>query len=427
MEEKTEVKGALTDAELDYNSMIYEKVGEFGISTGAAHIKNYADQRDYAGGREIYARLNTGESFLDCKRSFISFTVNPLQADLTTPVVDAKFGSGSAHNVIQEIIVLHQSGEELARVREAGLYNNTRAYVEKSKDWFDTVGPSQGFSSDMSADGQLIAVNDLGKRFSLPLGDVCEFFDTDVLLSPQTVSGMQLRIQTAGVGSVFSAGTLLAGYTLTNFEIHLRLIDVMDFYRRQVAEMASEGLYYYYKEQWADKTTLTTTQYNIRVDRTTEKALYAWACPRITTNLNTVGVDTMSFEKFNFASAVARVGTFRIPQREITASSVTDTNEFYMYTMDSLGYLKRNHMNPNIKLSYANHNYGSSTDQKSKAFWAVSLIRNDNLSSDGMALNNARSLNLDITFQASAVRSIDIFLVHRRNCVITLTNALTSD
>lgn len=427
---QTSKKAGVSEKEYAYmyeNKMVYEQDRYFGVTNSAYHMKQYADQRTYDGGREIYTSFNTGEAFLDPQRSWINMKINPRASD-NKAVADATFGSGSALNIFSEVLINSRGGSEISRTQEAHVYNHYRAVAEHDNNWFSNVGPLVGFPTyDSKGSPDTAAVISSAVSVKIPLCMISEFFNTNKLIPPAISSGLRIRLYTNPIGIAFAAGTALANYQILEFEWHLRVVNVMDGYRRKVSEIAaSEGLFFNYNETYQDRTASDQTQFNLRVDRATEMATHFTIVPRLTANLSDATTDSLSTSGFDYSQFSYKVGVIQMPQSPLLTSSAADISDFYAHTIDALGFMRDTYMSPSIPYSTGSFGYGNTTDTASKAIICSSLMSQDQTFS-GLLLNATRSLNIDLRFISSAVRSVDLFLTFRRTLIATLTNVIVED
>ena len=131
---------------LDWNNLVYTMPATNSV-VSARNLKTYrSDQLTYDPGDMMEFRLQTGSQYVDFKNSWIRLEMAIWNnAANTTKLSNVTWGSGSAFNLIRDLVVSSRSGTELQRIEDFNVYRAFCDTMKKDHEWFKTVGASIGY------------------------------------------------------------------------------------------------------------------------------------------------------------------------------------------------------------------------------------------------------------------------------------------
>lgn len=132
---------------LDWNNLVYTMPVTNSV-VSARNLKTFrSDQLTYTPGNMMEFRLQTGSQYVDFKNSWIRLEMEIKNTDGTPANANygIDWGSGSAFNLIRDMVVSSRSGTELQRIEDFNIYRAFSDTMKKPHDWFQTVGASIGY------------------------------------------------------------------------------------------------------------------------------------------------------------------------------------------------------------------------------------------------------------------------------------------
>lgn len=152
---------------LDWNNLVYTMPVTNSV-VSARNLKTFrSDQLTYSPGDMMEFRLQTGSQYVDFKNSWIRLDLEVKNSGATAgdQVNNLTWGSGSAFNLIRDMVVSSRSGTELQRIEDFNIYRAFSDTAKKPHEWFETVGASMGYTSRQEfgyETQQLNLIDDLG-------------------------------------------------------------------------------------------------------------------------------------------------------------------------------------------------------------------------------------------------------------------------
>lgn len=417
---------------LQVNKMMYKMPPNLVIASHRQYQTGFPQQSTSVPGDTMIFDLQTGSSFVDSKTSYLRFKIT------TTAVGD--FGQGSAVNLFDRVTIRSRTGEELTRLEGANLITAFRQRYECPRDWFDTVGCSQGYpdaglvtgtSFGNFGDGAsswLAATG--GCVFVVPMR-IFPFFDQEKLLPPQIMEGLRLEIHLAPASeALFSAAA--PTYTLSGIQAKWDIYNVGDAYKRKINEMAaSEGLTLLHKEYYRTLVSGNTSNYDFDVKKACSKALMTMAIPRLTANLQLGTVDSMIADVYSIVSQQLHIGSVYWPNTPLTNEVLAPAtipnqatiNESYLYTISTFRALSCKD-SPDVD----NKSFMGAGAEPRK-FGIASAWLGQSQVSDlmGQMINNSRSLLYELRFGDASARRLDVYLKHVRAVHVFVSNVEVRD
>jgi len=398
MEQKQQMMSAL----LDVNRMSYLMAQKLSIATQRHQTTGFPQQSSYTAGRTIILDVQSGNSFINGKQSYMTLKVQGVGAPST-------FGDSGVGNLFERVVLRARSGQELSRLDTANLCISMKQYQHYDEQYISTTGAAQGIG------GAGLAVG-VDTMFTIPMPVMCPFFEQERLLPPQVCEGMRLEITLASAAdALVGAG---ADYLVSNPQFKFDTYSIADPFVRKISEIAAtSGLVLSHKELFNVIVTqpAATANLNFDVKKACSSALRAYVYSRDTTNLGAAAADSIQPIPFDYTSIQANIGNVYFPNQKLTVDG-SGSAESYMFTQMNLGKLW--HANSVTPDQYAN--------TKSSIVFSFDKSHVQGLS--GSEINNSRSLLFNLqTAVPGNPRRIDVYLQHVRVCRIYTSNVQVKD
>lgn len=268
---------------LNWNNLTY-KMPVTNSVISARNLKRYpADRQQYSWGPTgtgaagpIFFHIQSGEQYVDWAKSFLEFEI---EADVL--VTDEKgdgqdlslmnqqimltFGTGSALNFIDEVIVSTRSGTEIHRIEQFARWRAMTDRLTRSAHWFATVGKAMGYSADMDFwkaqqdDPVLPSMTNTVANAVYAIGDITPFADDTKINGVQLLDG---KYSTAGttttmkrkfvvplsqLGGPFATGQLSPAVLSGGLVIELRLGKFLEQFQGVKASQGPDA-----SDRWGD-------------------------------------------------------------------------------------------------------------------------------------------------------------------------------
>jgi len=376
--------------------------------TKSTGIRSYHfDRKTYADGESGATIMLQPSNFVNGRKSYLKFDIQV--QDGVTPSDEYNFGSyGSAFNVIRNIYVT-KHGVEMERVRNVNLLKRKQHSFKYDQEVLGRDKQPWGYRNltPASADGDHpngLTTED-NTSFCLNLSELAGIFDTDQLLPPQIVSGLELQIdwESAVTGLVLKTGGAAAAslnFNIVNPQIVLYEHQLEDSVARQINMLASsdKGIEIAYVNHDQGRVSTSGTSLVIDNRKVVSKATSEMIVPRLTANLTNATKDSFKSEGSGISSIQHRHGSNFIPTFPIQG-----TTEQYMVSQDALK--SDCHGSGSIPLSRFRDYEGLA---------AISLERTHAMGLSGVPVNSNRTLYSEFTFDNAADRSSDVFLKYIR-------------
>lgn len=409
----------LAESLLQVNKLLYKMPPNLGITNRRNHRTDYFQQAEYKNGETMVLDSQVGTDFVDAKNSYLKFKF--------TPNAECNFGTASAANVINRVLVRTRTGKEICRVENANLLTKYCQLYDCPKDWVESLGKAQGYGGD--------SVIVTGKVFIIPLW-VIPCFNVDKLLPPQMTTGLRIEIEleSPSVATKEEAvGVPCTSYTIGRPEIHWDTHDLADQFKRKISEMASsQGLNVVHKEYFHSIVSgAAQTDYNFDIKKACSKALKLKIISRNNTELSSPATaqasDSMRSEGYNWVRWQSHIGADYFPNQPLTVDNVgLDGNaEAYWATQFACG-----------KANQCWYPSSVTPDQYTAAEAMIAFNYNKSSVSElqGYQVNNSRAVIVDLTADTAAVkgtgadvRRLDVYLCFLRAAKYFTSNAEVRD
>jgi hypothetical protein len=364
----------------------------------------------------VQFRFNTGTSYVHFMNSYLKFTVT------ASAGTDHDLKSGSALNFIRETVVLSHSGVEMDRLNYCNLYNSKVLDYKYSADYLDNALSIMDYKTSASED----AISTTSKTYCIPLHLLCGFFDQDKLCPSHLCAGLNLQITFETALRAIVAGTGSPSYTMSNMEVHLDSYMLSTVVRRKLdAISASNGLEYFYVSKHAGRYTTSATTGNFQVSRAVSRALGAVCVHQLDSEVDGVNEDSMRSDKIvdGAATGVATV-QWRLGGRYFPNKIINTRPDLYMFNQWAFNKHRSMFSPGNVGISDLDSD-GAQAGRK--GLLAVNLETSTTVALSGLPLNNARRLNLDVTYGDAVARTVYIWLEYLRVAKAMLDNIKVSE
>lgn len=385
--------------------------------------KFFFQQNSYNGGSTMLCDLQSSSFYVDPRNSYLVFSVELTGTEAGAH--NARFGIGSAFNIIRSSVLTSRTGTELSRSDRVNLYRAKVDRFEKSDTWFKTVGRVAGYGTSTGGDyDNVMTVLDgqttVTKEFCLPLHMVSPFFNiqNSSYLPPQICSGLRLEILLENINTAFKKDAGVTSYRIVDPALMLDLYkfsDKTDSVMTNVAHTASLPLVW---NEYDIFSTVSSVANNLTLDirKTASKASHAIGISRLSDNVsgaNAATVDSFLSEDYKFTATQARYGSVYEPQ-----SAISSVPEAYMNSLHLFRSKKAKH---EIDVSPEDFETGG------MGLIGVNLNRSQLYDHQTLVLNNSHSLSFQTSFDDSQSRQIDTFIVYTKLCKTFTNNSFVKE
>jgi hypothetical protein len=428
------VNNGLAESLLEVNQVSYRLPPQISITSKCTHVINYSQQSIYSNtAKTVIFDVQTGSQFVDPACSYLRMIVKPGTTGFC-------FGSGSACNLIQRVVVRTANGKELSRVEDANLLIKMMDVFNNSKDWRNTTGKSQGYSdpSDIKANVYGDLVPTTGKLFIIPVQTFmpCMSPHGAKLVPPNIMSGLRIEITLADPQDAFcrvnqATGLVnLGAYTVEQCELHLKTYELADAFARKIAEMSQSGLNYLYKEHFHNIVSAgTNTNINFDIKKACSKALTARVMPRLS-NIP-AGRDAVASLPYTVNKLQSHIGETYWPNQPLqldgtpTADNVNEHYYYALYAQNKLENWNPTGVSPKEFLGRTVD--GTANDVYSSGIVAWSFNKSNVSDLSGYTTSNSRALLVDLQRDGADNVRLDVYLTFLRLAKAYLSNTIVLD
>ena len=441
---QTKAKGSPDSVQtlLSWNDLNYT-VSRMNSVVSKRNLKEYhAAQQEYSSGSgvDIIFNVQTGSQYVNCRNSMLVFD---LETSATTAAT-AHFGIGSSYNIFREITVQSRSGTEVDRYQSCNVHRAHWDRLNESDEWFQSVGKLMGYESKVTTTGitgedvtaqsltfstdyptfPVVPVGGTAIRYMIPLSKLAPVFASDKMLHSDLASGMRIEIKLDRAANAFVTNVAdpSIAFKVVNPKLLIDTHELTDGATSELKKIAARsGLEYAYSSVYTESDASTSTRFSIEVNRAVARALQVFAVSRLVANINRSEVDSLASEVITknadgeITSFQARLGSMYFPNRELS-----DSKELYFNALYAAHKFEQSHTHPS-QLKYDDFETGG------LAQLHATMESNSLLKHSGSALNNSRSLSLDIQFREgipSTGRQVDVFLSYLSICRSYLNNTI---
>ena len=400
----TQVSDVSADASVSndmlVNNLVYRQPSALSLATQRSYMRHFPQVQSYSAGTTMVFDLTSGSSYIDPENSYLTFKI---QLTSAAAAITANFASGSAMNLIRQVTIRSRSGTELDRIELCNIWSRLESLNTLSDAYLARQGPMEGWGAtrDGATDPAILS-SAVAVRFCIPLCRLSYLFCPEQhgqKLPPQIMSGLHLEIIWEDVRTaVFLKSGLaadFAGYQITNIAIVSDSIAMTDDVQRTInQESATSGLEICYNRVFTAQTALPlgSASANVSVRKAVSQCKLAYTVCLDKTRLFDVTADSFKSVPFDATTWQYRLGSLYFPKEAISCDGTPlDSAETYLNQLQVWNKLKHTH--EESSLSFA--------DFKTKAgVYAASFERDQELELSALPVNNSRTVELDIQFEA---------------------------
>lgn len=363
--------------------------------SSSRNLKPYvANQSSYtANNQSIVFDIQTGSQSVDLSKSWLAFSLT------VTPGVNWFLGVGSVVNVISQVTLTSRSGSELSRQTGVNVWSASTIRFRRDASWCNSYGSCLYLDQDpVGANGTPAGYASGTTLFcQIPLCEILPMAREGQLLPSQLASGARLEIFLEEPKVAFKTASAAANitYTIDKPALWLDTVQLSDAAMVQLSKTsARNGLEYVYN-QIHHQSDVCTNQLSQQVAKAVSRGVMCvtFARDNTTNRLATETVD--SFIGTSFISQQIRVGSQYFPHQ--IADSSQQAYAHYMLALHAFGGKAKC------------ITFGDYTEAHQIA--AADLERSSILKHSGLAINNSRSLYVQLGFANTNTKVVDTFLV----------------
>jgi hypothetical protein len=435
--EDVKVQGIKTTSLLSANKLEYESAKSLSAVIQRRMISNPSTSNSYtSGSKNMSININAGDSFVSGRDSYLTFDLKVTAAAGT----QHDFGSGSACNIFDQIVIYHSNSTEIERLDSFNLYRRFIDRNTEDAEFFKTKGAAMGYKVDSNApltvDGTPYTALTTSQTFNIPLSKLSGLFDLDVLLPNFIMSGMRIEFslataETAIRGKVGGAES----YELTNVAIVLDSLTLSDSTEDAINKLsAQKGLELTWKSYGHVRKNLTVNTLNVSSDKSVSRSIRSFALLRTEADIVKGTKDSLIPMENCITSYGWRLGSNFFPAQKLT-------NRREMYTTQ-LNSFKSPFKHKSAGVTYNQFiriPVGADNDieeietedtkagpqgGRSESAACVVLERSDILNLSGLSVSGSRQLSLNATVDSNArypaSKVVDLFTEHVMLCSLWL-------
>jgi hypothetical protein len=391
---------ASVSSDLLVNNLVYKMPSALSLATSRSYMRHFPQVQTYSAGQTMVFDLTSGSSYVDAENSYLTFRVQLVSA---AGNISANFGSGSAMNLIRQITIRSRSGTELDRLELCNVWSRIDSTNTLSDAYLSRQGLMEGWGlfREGVSDGAILS-NVTNARFVIPLARLSHLFKPEhkgQKLPPQLMSGLHIEViwedvRTAVFLKTGAAGDF-AGYVVSNIAIVTDSITMTDDVQKTInMESATNGLEVCYNRIFTSQMAmpLGATSANVSVRKAVSQAKLAYTVCLDKTKLFDVTADSFKSLPFDVTTWQYRLGSLYFPKEAIQCDGTQiDSVESYLNQVQTFNVLKHTHDEGSV--SFTNFKGGS-------ALLAASFERDQELELSALPVNNSRTVELDVQFEA---------------------------
>jgi len=401
-------------SELFVNSLVYKCPDALSLATSRTYTREFFQKNFYGPLDTARIDVSSGSSYVDPENSYLTFRVKLTTSDLVGGDT-ANFGTGSAMNLISDVLIRSKSGTELCRVMNANQWSRITTLYSESEKFLSTKGLTEGWAPTISpTTTDVVVSSDVWWRFTLPLKRLAPFFAPvgKTLLPASLVSGMSMEITWADFRTAIKdcdtspAASTITGYEIKDISLVFDAVTLTDDTQKTLnLESSKNGLDFVTDSVYVsinDQPSLSTNL-SAQVRKAVSQAKGAFTVVQSSANKYNLKADSFASMPWDTLVGQYRLGSLYIPQQPLS-DPTRDGVETYTQLQSYWDVNKHSHM----------ENYVSLTKfQQWAAIAAVSLERNQALELSSLPINSSRVLEYLAEFESSALqRSVSVFLIY---------------
>jgi hypothetical protein len=228
---------------------------------------------EVAGGNSLSATWHTGESYIDCKNSYLKFSVKVTKV-ITTPLSWEFADDGSVCNLIESIVVTSKVGKEMMRLHRFDLFRYLMDAYGEDPDFKTNEGTQMGYGSTG------LAANEY-HHFCIPLNKLEGVFKPDkgLLMPPFVAVGLQVTINfTRNLNKAIKSSAADTGltYSIKDLSFVLDCQDLNEQTDRNLSKVSDQnGLEYSYSTYHHQPTPGTGNSINLTMNKSVARSTSA--------------------------------------------------------------------------------------------------------------------------------------------------------
>ena len=414
MKDEYEDDSSKVSSELMVNSLVYRCPDALSLATSRTYVKEFFQKNNYAPLDTARIDISSGSSYADPENSYLTFRVKLTSSDLVNGDT-ANFGTGSAMNLISDVLIRSKSGTELSRVQNANQWSRLTTLYTESEKFLSTKGLTEGWAPTISpTTTDVVVSSDVWWRFTIPLKRLSPFFSPvgKTLIPASILSGMSMELTFSDYRTalhdcdVTEAPSTITGFEIKDINLVFDAITLTDDTQKTLnLEASKQGLDYVSDSVYVSINDMPSLQSNLscQVRKAVSQCKGAFTVVTSSADKYNLKKDSFSSMLYDYTSAQYRLGSLYVPQQP-TRDETRDAVENYTQVQSYFDILKHSHCENSVSLTKF---------QQWAAIVAVSLERNTALELSSLPCNNSRVLEGLFEFQSSPLqRSATVFLIY---------------
>jgi len=348
-----------------------------------------------SGGQSMICYIQSGDDYIDFKNSVLLFG---LANTVATTAVGDSFGSGSAFNIIKDVIITSDN-KEIDRFEKANVFRAHYDRLHESPEWFSSVGLAMGYGAADVATGAVT-------EYTIPMNKLAPIFDNGKLMPHLMSQRLKIEIVLETPKTVLTLTNVSASpsFVVSNPRILLDSHMLTDVAHEQLKKNSVNGLEFPYESVFSDLGATTTAVATLQISKAVGRAMRVFTVTRLTANLADEKEDSFATEDSKaLATGYINAARYRLGSAYFPDQPMTGNPEVYYHMLHA-----------SRKLSDGKTHPSSVTDANVHQFTQLyaSLESLALLKYSGSALNNHRSLTFNVTYLGAASRTLNIYMTY---------------
>ncbi len=443
------------------NDLVYRLPPSLSVVTKRQQVRQFFDKDSYGDtSGTMTCRLNTGDLYVDGRRSYLTFEVIATGASAT-------FGVGSALNVIREIRLTTESGVEIERITNVNLMARFRDNWMNDEGWFESVGTVAGYTPRYKYDRVYATGMKLGnddpidagsaqvilrkqkaadlnnvknkRHFVIPLSCIAGLFNQSKLLPGLGLcSGLKVDI-TLESFAIALVGAGATGYSISRPAIVLDTYQLSDGVLKMLNQQSATSSLEYAFDTWdTSQKAESTTALSIESKKAVSRANMAFAVSRLDAKL-AVAEDSMAAEQFLVETQQWQLACLFLPNNAVQSfipdAGYYDVAEQYQNALYAWGKFADHTVPTNARYNeftgvtqvQTTADPPSAPSNEGKGCMACVLERSSVLQGSGLPLSGSRILQLRATYFTATPRTIHLFTNYTKLVRVFLDRAIVKE
>lgn len=430
---------------LAINKLRYALPSKLSVVARRQNKVSYADSNEYksASGNEMVIRMTASTDYVYGPNSYLTFDIEGFAADGTLG-----FDAHDATALFSRVLFEDRSGVELERNDKLNSYcaqvlpwhfeakyketvqamaGQFEASTQRHVAGIPTVPPTyqkNGQIADYDCKASALTV-------CIPLRHFLGIFDRETLIPSMLLSGALLRMQleTPSVAlqklDATGVAVVATSYTIKNPRVVLDSMALMPVVQKNLLEQsqASGGLDFSYETcYYQGATPGTFSSFNLQINKAVSRVQKLYWSSHCQSTPSQTDKDNLGTTQADVKSLDYRVGDLYLPSRVITCSGTTQKTgaELYENSLQSVKRMRQFQDPPSVtkdvflRSGIALDAVAANNDDSGRCVHVQSFEMSSSGEYSGVAINNSRTLEARIAFQAQAPslapRTIDAWI-----------------